>query len=115
MDGEYLIKKEMEFQEKGKKAEENAKDCKGQLKAHTNSVVGKGKGIASVVAGESSKFAKQKGKEALYDLPLPCIFAYSSNIYRSPLWQLRHGYSDVRGLSLLEFLFCGVVCFVFGP
>ena len=77
------MKKEMEFQEKDQKAEENAKAkaAKARTKAQTDSVVGKGKGRASVVAGEPSKSAKQKGKEVLYALLLILIFAYFNNIF----------------------------------
>ena len=93
VDGEYLIKKEMEFQEKGQKAEEmRSEDCKGQSKAHTESVVGKGEGKAAVVAGESSKSAKQKGKEALYDLLHPA-FSHTSAIYI----EARCDISEARG------------------
>ena len=81
-DGGFLMKKELEFQEKEQKAEENAKakTSKARTKEKTDSVVGKGKGKAAVVGGESSKSAKQKGKEVL----LLRIFAYFNSIYRSP-------------------------------
>ena len=85
-DGGFLMKKELEFQEKEQKAEENAKEkaAKARTKKKTDSVVWKGKGKAAVVAGESSKSAKQKGKEVLYALLLLRIFEYFSSIYRSP-------------------------------
>ena len=85
-DGGFLMKMELEFQEKEQKAEENAKAkaAKARTKGKTDSVVGKGKGKATVVAGESSKPAKQIGKEALYALLLLRIFAYFNSIYRSP-------------------------------
>ena len=81
-DGGFLMKKEPEFQEKKQKAEENvkAKAAKARTKGKTDSVVGKGKGKAAVVAGESSKSAKQKGKEVLYALLLLRIFAYFNSI-----------------------------------
>ena len=84
------MKKELEFQEKEQKAEENAKakTAKARTKGKTDSVVGKGKGKAAVVAGESSKSAKQKGKEVLYALLLHRIFAYLNSIYRSPQRQI---------------------------
>ena len=86
------MKKEMEYQEKEQKAEENAKarTAKARTKAKTDSVVGKGKVKTVVVAGESSKSAKQKGKEVLYDLR---IFSYFNNTYR----KTRCGRSGSRG------------------
>ena len=58
--------------------EENAKAkaAKARKKAQNDSVVGKGKGRAAMVAGESSRSAKQKGKEVIYGLLLLRIFAY---------------------------------------
>ena len=84
------MKKGLEFQEKEQKAEENAKAkaAKARAKGKTDSVVGEGKGEAAVVAGESSKSAKQKGKEVLYALLLLRIFAYFNSIYRSPQRQI---------------------------
>ena len=84
VDGGFLMKKGMEFQEKDQKAEENAKAkaAKARTKAQEDSVVGKGKGRAVVVAGESSKSAKQKGREVLNALRIFAKF----NIYRSLLW-----------------------------
>ena len=81
--GEFLMKKEMRFQEKEKQVEENAKARAGKVKtkAQNDSVVEKGKGKAVAFSGS----AEQKGKEVLYDLPL-CTFAHSNNIYRSLLW-----------------------------
>ena len=89
-DGGFLMKKELEFQEKEQKVEENvkAKAAVARAKGKTDSVVGKGKGKATVVAGESSKSAKQKGKEVLYALLLLRIFAYFNSIYRSPQRQI---------------------------
>ena len=63
-----------------------AKAEKAQTKAQNDSVVGKGKGKAAVLADESSKSAKQKGKEVIYDLLLLRIFAYFNSIYSSLLW-----------------------------
>ena len=85
-DGGFLMKKELEFQEKEQKVEENAKAkaAEARTKGKPDSVVGKGKGKVAVVAGESSKSAKQKGKEVLYALFLLRIFAYFNSIYRSP-------------------------------
>ena len=88
VDGEFLMKKETEFQEKEQEVGDNAtaKAAKARKKARNDSVVekGKGKGKAAVVAGGSSKSAKQKGKEVVYDLLL-CIFAYFNSIYSSLL------------------------------
>ena len=42
-------------------------------------------GKAAAVAGESSKSAKQKGKEVLYSYDLR-IFSYFNDRHRSPLW-----------------------------
>ena len=63
--------------------EENAKAraAMARTKAQNDPVVGKGKGKAAAVTGESSKSAK----EVIYDLLLR-IFAYFNGIYRSLLW-----------------------------
>ena len=57
LDGEFSVKKEMEFQEKEKQVEENAKAraAKVRTEAQNDSVVEKGKGKAVV----SSRSAKQ--------------------------------------------------------
>ena len=70
MDEEFLMKRETEFQEKQQELEENAKAkaAKARTKAQNDLVVGKGKGKAAVMIGESSKSAKEKGKEVIYDL-----------------------------------------------
>ena len=84
VDGESVTKKETEFQEKEQKVEGKAKAraARARSKAQNDSVTGKGKGKA----GESSKSAKQTGKEVIYDPLLLHIFAYFNDIYRGLLW-----------------------------
>ena len=68
VDGEFVMKKEIAFQEKVQEAEKNAEAivAKAKSKARNDAVaVGKGKGKAAAVAGVSSKTAKQTGKEVL--------------------------------------------------
>ena len=94
VDGRFLMKKDIEFQEKGQKAEENAKvkTAKARTKVQTGSVVGKGRGKASVVAIESSKSPKQKGKEHPM-LSSYCAFSRSLTICT----EVHCGKSDSRG------------------
>ena len=68
VDGEFVMKKEIAFQEKVQEAEKNAEAivAKAKSKAQIDAVaVGKRKGKAAAVAGVSSKNTKQKGKEVL--------------------------------------------------
>ena len=77
------MKTETAFQEKEQemKKKAKAKAAKVRTKTQNDTVGAKGKGKSAVVAGESSKFVKQKGKEVIYDLLLLRIFAYFNRIY----------------------------------
>ena len=82
MDGEFVMKKEIAFQEKVQEEEKNAEAivAKAKSKARNDAVaVGKGKGKAAAVAGVSSKNTKQKGKE-VPATPLPA-FLHILTIY----------------------------------
>ena len=78
VDGEFVMKKEIAFQEKEQEAEKNAeaKAAKAKAKAQNDAVgVGKRKGKAAAVAGVSSKNTKRKGKKVLVSSPPHfCIF-----------------------------------------
>ena len=68
VDGEFVMKKEIVFQEKEQEAEKNAeaKAAKAKAKARNDVLaVGKRKGKAAVVASMSSKNTKQKAKEVV--------------------------------------------------
>ena len=68
VDGEYVKKKEIAFQEKEQEAEKNAeaKVAKAKEKARNDAVaVGKRKGKVAAVAGVSSKNTKQKVKKVV--------------------------------------------------
>ena len=87
VDGEFVMKKEIAFQEKVQEAEKNAEAivAKAKSKAQIDAVaVGKGKGQAAAVAGVSSKTTKQKGKEVL--MIFSPAFLHILTIYRHLLW-----------------------------
>ena len=94
VDGEFVMKEEVAFQEKEQEAEKNAeaKAAKAKEKARNDAVVvGKRKGKAAAVAGVSSKNTKQKGKE-VPATPLPA-FLHILTIYIDALC----GRPDRRG------------------
>ena len=76
--------------------EENtkAKAAKARTKAQNDSVVVKGKGKAAVVGGESSKSAKQKGKEVTYST-ISSYFAFSHIL--TVYIEAHSGRSDSKG------------------
>ena len=87
VDGEFVMKKEIAFQEKEQEAEKNAeaKVAKAKAKVRNDAVaVGKRNGKAAAVAGVSSKNTKQKGKEVL--MIFSPAFLHILTIYRCPLW-----------------------------
>ena len=87
VDGEFVMKKEIPFQEKEQEVGENVEStaAKGKTKARNDAVVvGKGKRNAAAVVGVSSKTTKQKGREVL--MIFSPAFLHILTIYRHLLW-----------------------------